>query len=153
MDTVDYLLGCLMIIAAFPCISAIGYFQDLNSWPHGHKATALPLFANFPFTKYLSWPSTWTGATFTLSIPDLMVILLSDGGVCLCSYIGMLKDRRRRPEGGEWESIKIPHRNLAYVPKSTRNPSLLTRSRPPSYRQAIGLRNRARNCNESTERC
>jgi hypothetical protein len=29
----------------------------------------------------------------------------------------ILKDRRRRPEGGggEWEPIKIPHRNLAYV--------------------------------------
>jgi hypothetical protein len=59
----------------------------------------------------------------------------------------------RRPEGGEWESIKILLENLAYIPKSTRNPSLLTRSRPPSYRQAINLRNRARNCNESTERC
>jgi hypothetical protein len=29
-----------------------------------------------------------------------------------------LKDRRRRPEGGEWEPIKIPHRNLAYIPNS-----------------------------------
>jgi hypothetical protein len=54
---------------------------------------------------------------------------------------GDVKDRRWRPEGGEWEPIKIPHRTLAYVPKSTGNPSHLTRSRPPSYRQAIGLRN------------
>jgi hypothetical protein len=46
--------------------------------------------------------------------------------------------------GGEWEPIKIPHWNSAYIPKSTRNPSLLTRPRPPSYRQAIGLRNQAR---------
>jgi hypothetical protein len=30
---------------------------------------------------------------------------------------------KRRPEGGEWEPIKIPHRNLAYVPKSTRSRS------------------------------
>jgi quercetin dioxygenase-like cupin family protein len=64
-----------------------------------------------------------------------------------------VKDRRRRPEGGEWEPIKIPHRNLAYVPKSTQNRSLLTRSRPSSYRQAIGLWNWARNCNKDTERC
>jgi hypothetical protein len=26
---------------------------------------------------------------------------------------------KRRPEGGEWEPIKIPHRNLAYIPKPT----------------------------------
>jgi hypothetical protein len=56
-----------------------------------------------------------------------------------------VKDRRWRPEGGEWEPIKIPHRNLAYIPKSTRTLSLLTRSRPSSYRQAIGLRSWARN--------
>jgi hypothetical protein len=30
-----------------------------------------------------------------------------------------LKDRRKRPEGGEWEPIKIPHRNLTYIPKPT----------------------------------
>jgi hypothetical protein len=41
--------------------------------------------------------------------------------------IMFLKDRRRRPEGGEWEPIKIHHRNLAYVLKSIWNPSLLTR--------------------------
>jgi hypothetical protein len=28
----------------------------------------------------------------------------------------ILKDRRRRPEGGEWEPIKITHSNLAYIP-------------------------------------
>jgi hypothetical protein len=53
-----------------------------------------------------------------------------------------VKDRRRRPEGGEWEPVKIPLRNLAYIPKSTRCPSLLTRSRPHSYSRATGLRNR-----------
>jgi hypothetical protein len=63
----------------------------------------------------------------------------------------VLKDRRRRPEGGEWEPIKIPHWNLAYVPKSTINCSLLTRSRPSSYRPAIGLRNWAGNYNKDTE--
>jgi hypothetical protein len=40
----------------------------------------------------------------------------------------------KRPEGGEWEQIKIPHRNLAYVPKSIWRVSLLTRSRLRSYR-------------------
>jgi hypothetical protein len=62
-------------------------------------------------------------------------------------------EKATRGGGGEWEPIKISRRNLAYVPKTIRNPSLLTRPRPPSYRQAIDLRNRARNCNESTERC
>jgi hypothetical protein len=55
--------------------------------------------------------------------------------------------------GGEWESIKIPLRNLAYIPNSTRRPSLLTRSRPHSYSKAVGLRNRVRNSNENTTRC
>jgi hypothetical protein len=66
--------------------------------------------------------------------------------------VDLVKDRRWRPEGGEWEPIKIPHRNLAYVPKLTRNRSLLTRSRPSSYRQAIGLRNWARNYNKDLEK-
>jgi hypothetical protein len=47
-----------------------------------------------------------------------------------------LKDRRRRPEGDECEPIKIPHGNLAYDPKQTQHASLLTRSRPHSYRKA-----------------
>jgi hypothetical protein len=57
---------------------------------------------------------------------------------------GTLKNRRRRPEGGEWELIKILHRNLAYVSNRTQRVSLLTRSRPHSYRQAIGPRNLVR---------
>jgi hypothetical protein len=36
--------------------------------------------------------------------------------------------------GGEWEPIKIHRGNLTYIPKLTRHPSLLPRSRPPSYR-------------------
>jgi hypothetical protein len=64
-----------------------------------------------------------------------------------------MKDRRRRPEGGEWEPIKIPYWNLAYILKLTRCSSLLRRLRPHSCRQAIGLRNRARNHSENTERC
>jgi hypothetical protein len=32
----------------------------------------------------------------------------------------LAKDQRRRSEGrGEWEPIKIPHRNLTYVPNQT----------------------------------
>jgi hypothetical protein len=46
--------------------------------------------------------------------------------------------------GGEWEPIKIPHRNLAYIPKSTRDPSFLTLPRLISYGQAINLRKRTR---------
>jgi hypothetical protein len=41
----------------------------------------------------------------------------------------------------EWKPIKIPQRNLAYILKSTQCASLLTQSRPQSYRQAIGLWN------------
>jgi hypothetical protein len=37
-----------------------------------------------------------------------------------------MKDRRRRPEGGKWETIKIPQENLAYISKLTRRASLLT---------------------------
>jgi hypothetical protein len=37
---------------------------------------------------------------------------------------------------------------LAYIPKSTRRPSLLTRSRPDSYRKTISPQNRVRNCSE-----
>jgi hypothetical protein len=33
-----------------------------------------------------------------------------------------LKDGRKRSEEGEWEPIKIPHRNLAYISKSIRCP-------------------------------
>jgi hypothetical protein len=64
-----------------------------------------------------------------------------------------VKDRRRRPEGGEWEPIKILLENLAYIPKSTRRPSLLTRPRPHSYSTAIGPQNQARNCSRNTEWC
>jgi hypothetical protein len=55
-----------------------------------------------------------------------------------------LKDRRRRPEWGEWEPIKIPRQKLVYVPKPTQRDSLLTRSRLRSYRQAISPWNRVR---------
>jgi hypothetical protein len=67
--------------------------------------------------------------------------------------LNKLKDRRRRPEGGWMGANQNSSRNLAYVPKSTRSRSLLTRSRLSSYRQAIGLRNWARNCNRDTQRC
>jgi hypothetical protein len=59
--------------------------------------------------------------------------------------ISLLEGPRGRPEGGEWEPIKILLENLAYIPNPSRNPSLLALSRPPSYRLAIGPRNRARN--------
>jgi hypothetical protein len=54
------------------------------------------------------------------------------------------KDRRRRPEGGEWESIKISRGNLAYVQKQNQRSSLLTRPMPDSYRKASGPRNWAK---------
>jgi hypothetical protein len=57
-----------------------------------------------------------------------------------------LKDQRWWPdEGGfEWESIKIPCGNLAYVPKATRCTSCLTQTRTHSYWKAIGPRNLVR---------
>jgi hypothetical protein len=55
-----------------------------------------------------------------------------------------LKDRRGDQRGGEWEPIKIPQRNLAYIPEPTRDPSLRTRLRLISYGQAISLRKRTR---------
>jgi hypothetical protein len=62
-----------------------------------------------------------------------------------------LKDRRRRPkEGGEWEPIKIHHRNLACIPNWTRRPSLLSRPGPHSYLTAIGPRKRVRNHSGNT---
>jgi hypothetical protein len=65
----------------------------------------------------------------------------------------LLKDWRRRPEGGEWEPIKIPQENLAYIPKSTRCPALLTQLRPHSYGTAIGPRNWVRNCSGNMNWC
>jgi hypothetical protein len=67
----------------------------------------------------------------------------------------LLKDRRRRPEGGggEWEQIKIPQGTLAYIPKSTRHTSLLTQPRPHIYSITISLRNRVRNCSRKMKRC
>jgi hypothetical protein len=43
-----------LMYAAFPWISARGCFQDLNPWPHGHKATALPLRQSSPST-WIQW--------------------------------------------------------------------------------------------------
>jgi hypothetical protein len=44
-----------------------------------------------------------------------------------------VNDRRRRPEEGECEPIKIPRGNLTYVPNLTRHTSLLARPKPHSY--------------------
>jgi hypothetical protein len=62
-------------------------------------------------------------------------------------------EKATRGGGGEWEPIKIPRRNLAYIPKSTRRPSLLTRPRPHSYNKAIGLQNRVRDRSGNTKQC
>jgi hypothetical protein len=50
-------------------------------------------------------------------VDDLIIMGESDQELNL-----FMKDQRRRPEGGEWEPIKIPHRNSAYILKSTRTP-------------------------------
>jgi hypothetical protein len=70
-------------------------------------------------------------------------------GVQFYMHTRRLCDDTEGPEkatrGGEWEPIKIPQGNSPYIPKSTRRPSLLTRSRPHSYRKVVGPRNRVRN--------
>jgi hypothetical protein len=55
--------------------------------------------------------------------------------------------------GGEWESIKIPEGNSAYIPKLTLCPSLLTRPRLHNYREAIGPQNRVRNHSRNMKQC
>jgi hypothetical protein len=64
-----------------------------------------------------------------------------------------MKDRRRWPEGGEWEPIKIPHRNLAYIPNQTWRLSLLTRSRLHSYSKPIGPQNQVTKRSRNTNWC
>jgi hypothetical protein len=54
--------------------------------------------------------------------------------------------------GGEWETIKILQRNLAYITKIW-CPDLLTRPRQHSYRKAIDPRNRVRNHSGNTNWC
>ena len=44
----------------------------------------------------------------------------------LDAYQAVFEGPNRRPEGGEWEPIKILRENKAYVPNSTRHTSLLT---------------------------
>jgi hypothetical protein len=73
--------------------------------------------------------------------------------ICMSNWRVFLKDRRRRPEGGEWEPIKISRKNLTYISKSAQRPSLITWPRPLSYSKAVGPRNRVRNLNENTRRC
>jgi hypothetical protein len=53
--------------------------------------------------------------------------------------------------GNEWKSIKIPQRNLAYITNSIRHVSLLTRSRPHSYRETIGPQNRVMQTKNTAE--
>jgi hypothetical protein len=55
--------------------------------------------------------------------------------------------------GGECEPIKIPRGNSAYIPKSTRRLSLLTRSKPYSYSKSIGPWNRVSNRSGNMNRC
>jgi hypothetical protein len=45
---------------------------------------------------------------------------------------------------GEWEQIKISQRNSVYVPNLTQHASLLTLSRPHTYREAIDPQNQVR---------
>jgi hypothetical protein len=55
--------------------------------------------------------------------------------------------------GGEWKTIKIPRRNLAYISKLTRHVSISTQPRPHSYSKAIGLWNRVRDHSRNTKQC
>jgi hypothetical protein len=68
-------------------------------------------------------PDTWIVHVF------LVVVLVPLVQRVRCKSEGPEKVTR----GGEWEPIKTPLRNLAYIAESTRCPSLLTRPRPTSY--------------------
>jgi hypothetical protein len=65
-----------------------------------------------------------TYSEMELCIPIWLNHDLGDGGVvdilAVDAYSGVevLKDQRRRPDGGEWEPIKISYWNLAYIPTS-----------------------------------
>jgi hypothetical protein len=77
-----------------------------------------------------------------------------DSGAHLCREVwskATVKDRRGDQRGVEWKPIKIPHRNLTYIPKSIRHPSLLTRLRPHIYSKSIGLQNWVRNHSGNTK--
>jgi hypothetical protein len=96
---------------------------------------------SFPYLCFLFLPSYSSPMISLSAFPSLS------------QYVFILKDRRGDQRGGEWEPIKFLLENLVYVPTSIRTRSLLTRLRPPSYRQAIGLWNWARNCDRDTQRC
>ena len=78
---------------------------------------------------------------------------------------GMVKDRSRRPEGGEWEPIKISLKfeTSAYVPKSPQalEPrsariamNKLSRSRRPRLqRGSKASRNAELDCRDRSDRC
>jgi hypothetical protein len=63
----------------------------------------------------------------------------------------VVKDQRRRPEGGEWEPIKIPQRKLAYIPKHSQHASLLTQPGSDSYKKATSPQNRVRKPKDTVE--
>jgi hypothetical protein len=101
---------------------------------------------------------TFAGLYFAWQFWYARVGLTSGVGLATTAKLKFLKaisHRKRIGEGdqrgGQWEPIKILLENLAYITKSTRRPSLLTRPRPHSYSTAIGPRNRARNCSGNTE--
>jgi hypothetical protein len=80
-------------------------------------------------------------------------ILVVDPRTTCATTCQVLKDRRRRPEGGEWEPIKISQWNLAYIPKLIWHPSLLTQPRAHNYSKAIGLQNQVRDRSGNTKQC
>jgi hypothetical protein len=67
--------------------------------------------------------SGWSTTAATPTIKGAQVV--DDGGPVggvqiRDDVMAHVKDRRKQPEGaGEWELIKIPLRNLAYIPKTT----------------------------------
>jgi hypothetical protein len=79
--------------------------------------------------------------TFFINDTSIVALFDSEGSHSFISatYVEKhMKDRRRRSAECEWESIKILLENLAYIPKSTRRPSLLTLSKLRGYGTTIG---------------
>jgi hypothetical protein len=67
------------------------------------------------------------------------------GNVLISFFLnGLFEGPDKAIKGGEWDPIKIPQVNFAYVPNQTQCTLLLTQLRPHNYREAIGPQNQVR---------
>jgi hypothetical protein len=76
-----------------------------------------------------TWPASWPLVPFSLGLAQSVHVL-------------NWRTREGDQRGGEWETIKIPRGNLAYILKLSWHVSVLTQSRPHSYKKATSPQNR-----------